>query len=784
MNSKLVHSAPGPAGRVLVAVLAMCLFVPAATAQSQIRVQSVRPVGSLRVRPGQWSQLELTAVNRSDQDRDVIATCRVDLDRQGPVEFSREFHLPARSTVRVRLLAQPALAPDGGGANPVLPMTVTCRDARTQRVLFTDAEQQLIGLNERERLILIVDADLDATWQQQLVDPARALLPPAALSRATGLPDTPAGYSGVDLVVLGRADLGAHIPAEVEALIQWVVDGGTLLILGGETTETLLTGRLGHAAGAAVIDRYHTTTLRLDEAAVTLAEPTPVLLLDDANALAVMTADGVPLLTRRRLGLGSVFVSALPGDALIVPEVSDAWQQIGLCLRRNQPFSRERFSAEAPRALSQISGQAGLGRDSVLLLLGGYALLVILGGAWAVYRRRGDRLYPLAVPAAVALAIAVTLVALSRRDAPAGRYVAMTVFDERSLPAGRQCFSYYSPTALSLSITPGGRGGWVLLLPGQRGAGSPALPAEMTNQLILPTVEAPPDRPVAFAAAAIPAGVEPLAMDLRFGPEGLAGTVVNRHPYDLRDAILLVRGRAYGIGRLPAGSATVIAVGLDQRLSAGQFIPADILSPEDRLRNALLADLVALAAGDVFARPDDQPMLLSWTDSPPLHPWPDENLAVEGFAMRLQPVRIGPPARGQRVRVPPEFVTMEFVPGGTVFRNLRGEFVEMPVPGRAEILVHPPAAVGLLGGPRLTVRLAGRFPGYRLQIHNAAGQALAEYDNLIGQRELTIAADDLSARPDGAIPLEFVIAPADITKPSGESWRFDTIDMILEGTTP
>jgi hypothetical protein len=139
---------------------------------------------------------------------------------------------------------------------------------------------------------------------------------------AADLPERAAALDAVDMMLFNEVDTSALSAAQVQAIEDWVITGGHLVVAGGASWQATAAG-LGHLlpltpTGSETVEglpalgewlRLPTDDLN-DQTVIATGE-----LLPNAQTL-VSTEDGLPLITRRSIGAGTVdYLSADPNAA-------------------------------------------------------------------------------------------------------------------------------------------------------------------------------------------------------------------------------------------------------------------------------------------------------------------------------------------------------------------------------------------------------------------------------------------------------------------------------------
>jgi hypothetical protein len=373
---------------------------------------------------------------------------RVDLSAPDHVEGILEVEVPALGgdpplqhvhAVRVTPGARQQIAFDVIISDPRRPLTLRVRSGRT---LLAHREIPLGVQRTAEGVVAALTRE--AAGLEFLSDSSRKIRP--AYLREDELPLRWQSYGAVELVALRDIDSRALRPAQQQALIDWVAQGGRLLVS-------------AHDGG--VIPEWLQPLLpaRIETARFSPAPGIPVRLagLDPlGGGLVVRRAGDAPVAVRGRYGRGIVEVwafDAFAPSARAWPGRLVLWHSL-LAAPRILPLAHEALAAELPqtRALPG-STQAVLAFLSVLYILVLRSVVRRLGG------RRGGWIGILATIALFAVAL-FTLASGARAGATALAQISIV----ESLPAARSA----RVTTYASLITPYG-GDFVIRLP--EGAG-------------------------------------------------------------------------------------------------------------------------------------------------------------------------------------------------------------------------------------------------------------------------------------------------------------------------
>lgn len=775
-----------------------------------------------RARANVWTQVSTPLYNRTNEDMLVDLVSKTKDPQLGEVRFSRRLWLPKHSIALTSMAIQPgSLTPEMNGSvkGRMSQMAYDLMDAKTGRLLSRELSISVEPLASDIRLAAIVDDDPRRELAASIDDKAKQALgfSDLVVSSTSRLPDCWYGYSAANVVLVGQLDLDAHRPAQAQALLDWITTGGVAVVFANPRMQDMMTSPLGQAAGVAVASSAMVTEVVMpasDAASqpdkVKFAKPMQLLNLAVQGAeVRFADVDGTPLMTHARLGLGHIFVVALPSAALAEAGLQPLWGDIGTTMRTPSAIRMDAVEPASLASLQGLAGRRGVARWVILCWLGAFVLVTAGVGLAMRLRGRGELTWLVMLPLAILLSIGLYSWSLTRQgNATSVTFVGASIGDGQGQAVVNQTFSYYSPKAQNVSFQSGSPLGRIIPV-GRQSGGTFTQAGEQTSDnasgdsfsltnvrsaggLTLPEFEVPPGAAVAFSNAASVSLDGRLISDLHFGPKGLEGTITNNTRFGLADAVVFARGRAYRIGDLPAWKATPVVIGNDDRMDSGEFLQGTaVKSYEGILRNDLVTQLTALQTG---VRRDKQPYLLAWSKTSPLAPVPEmDGAASAGLMLMVEPLAYSPSPAGSRVLIPEDMLVKRYAPRGMTPVNIRtDEFLTGSHNSAGiDLLLSPPPAVGPLTQTQLTLRVAIQAPTYQMIIYGIRPDGellqLETFDNPSGIREFVVTDADRFMTPEGAVRVNVQVkalqggddAASAAARPA---WRFDSIDSTLEGT--
>jgi hypothetical protein len=478
------------------------------------------------------------------------------------------------------------------------------------------------------------------------------------------LPPLAAGWKALDLLVISDVDTGAFSPEQRQALEDWVLQGGHLVVVGGPAWQKTSAG-LGPLLPLAASGTQSVADLGpLGGFAGSIAPNGPALAAAGQltpDAITLVKTDELPAVVYRRLGFG--LVAFLAFDPALAP--LKGWDGVTgifrglLTIGLDRPnwangFFNWSSANEAARAVP------GLAVPSAWQVCGFLSVYVIVIGPlnFLVLRRLKRRAWAwITIPGVVVLfsvGAYITGYGLRGTQAVLHRLAVVEVWPNAARARAEQIVGIFSPqrTTYEVNFEPG-----TLAKPIPYGGGVPSLAptvVEQGDRTRLPAIRTEIGAVEAFVAQSqVPAPRFDANLTLRLSNTGgsglamLAGTVTNQSDLTLSDAVLLVPGSVERIADIKPGqlvnvpplylapNAKAIPANPNTLLSSlaspiGKMPPAyygadntfvDILgipyptNQEQYRRNALLSSILDQYGGGVRGY---GVYLVGWTSTSPL----------------------------------------------------------------------------------------------------------------------------------------------------------------------
>ncbi len=840
---------------VLTGVLASAVLLSSTLLAAQEVQLSGRPKGPFAgyVFRKSWMQKTAVVANRSDQPRKIKIACTAQTSAGAKVIYSRVVEVPAQSLREVTFAYKPEELQTRKtriqGLNQA-EITYSLWDLTAGRQLTPISySESLVEKGPLNVGILAKVGDdpesmhgghafLSNLSDRQLGTDVAVL--PYLLSRFRKPADHWYGYDGLDLLIMRRMDADSLSPVHVQAILDWVRRGNTLLITSSEAMPELLAGELGQAAGVIALGTHRRTSVqavspadrfdlyRTERNELPLVElPWPALMteLHATTADVIYEAQGLPLLTRRVCGAGRIMVLALPLGATKPSKLHPIYDSIYRASMVHPPIRSEAFltSQAAPVTLEEIAGRKATGRSIPAGTL--LALVAIIVGTGLLLRRsrRGEWLWLVLIPLTVLMSIGVYVWSISRSEPQRITYVGLILCDGSEMRV-QELFAYYTgPQELTGAVlsSDSPRG----IIEDQRESALGALTSSevrTARTILLPDVSIPSRTSRAVLLDSVLPG-QAASGTLTFGSDGLTGVLENQFPAEIAQTVIYTGFRTYALGSLGVGRPTEISVGPDDVLSQvefirpmasnvggrfaqdqdltpytkGEFTPSLTHTAEDRRRNRLLGRLVSVPGQRL--RIEKRPIAIGYVQHSPLMPISDRQMTRQGWCVIAWPLEIEPPRPGTSVLIPSGFTNTTFDSAGTqVYNRVNASFLsDVRYSGTLIVRSRVPQGMDPLERPEVTLDVDMRAMNFRLSVYGIpAGQKdhkgrlvlLEERDNLMGTATIGVPEPERFRQPDGTYRFVLQVDPTGQSSAKGltgavvPKWSFRQVDVTLRGT--
>ncbi|MDY6913320.1 MAG: hypothetical protein SVT52_02525 [Planctomycetota bacterium] len=764
------------------------------------------PFGTI-VREGIWGQRLVQVCNNTDSRRLVKVNYLAPGSGGQMTRYCRVWSVPANCIRDSLLTIRPDRLTKIRGRNPETAKAeeaFTLTDPRTGELLGRDYTYVSKLTDPSTQLATIADVDEPHDTSSYLKKlPDRDLGDVRLLRTPIGfLPDRWYGYGIVDVLILGGLKPTSLGQSQTEAIGDWVRRGGTMLITASSVAPEMFRGELADAAGVSVIDVHYVTRLSATKpnatpiAPVELEWPLPMVQLLPTGAEVLYRANGLPLLTRHRLGHGWVLTLAVPLGAVRDKSLHGVFREIDRVMRFSSPVEPDNFPAAAA-VLNSIAGRRGSGRAGPVTILAVLTVVAVAAGLVGRLRRRGEIVWLVLIPAAMLTALALYAYSLSQTDHERLSTIGLMAGLDDSSARVQQFSMYYSgSTSRVVTFSADSRRGIIEALGSDEGLANLAtVETGDDGVLSLPGREVFTNSSQTFYVDAVePTGG--LVCELTFDQAGLAGTLTNRLGSQLTDAVIYANGKSYRLGDLSAEEATKVSLSRDDLLGTGEFTGSLIRSQQDTLQNSLVQAL--LGKPSVSRRVVRRPVILGYMRSSPLKTLPDRQIDRQGWCVVLWPLCLSRVQAGSKVSIPAGFVNLKFHHRGPIVWNPTRQMFHQTVRGTELIvLARPPEATGRLKDASAHLDVHIRAGNYRLIVggvmnYKSAGERtveLGQFENPAGIMTVDVPDADRFVNTGGefvfSLRVQRIGRQLESSSPirNAAEWTFESVDVALEGVS-
>jgi hypothetical protein len=666
---------------VILSLLLTLLLGNSAAAQGEVEIAwSAEALLGGVFKYGEWLPVRITLAN-DGPDREVEVRATIPLG-DARATYARRIELPRGARKQVTLYVRPSSF-----------------SRRVVLVLHEDGRepaQRAVAIQRRSAWDYLVG--VVAGHPDGLADLAAVRMegPGGKLERVSfpveEIPDRAAGLRSLDALVLNDVDTGQLTPAQQQALIGWVQQGGRLIIGGGVGAAQTLAGlpetlRPVRLLGTRTVDTLHGLAPLGEGIPIRVPGPFDMAEAEPVDAEVLAERAGVPLVVRRRLGAGAVIFVALDlsrspfGEWAGAPAFWKTLLEPDRAVRFEGPPDMSPLDFEAGPMLSALTNLPTLELPSVrwvALLLLFYILLV--GPLNYLVLRRWRRLewawitIPLLTVAFSGLSYGIGY-GLRGGEVILNQLSIIQFTPDHPMAHVRTYVGLFSPTrrAYNLRVAEDMLAGPLSSRYGgpwgpPRGSatltaiqGNPTLVRDLTvNQWSMQSF-------MAEGMVEVPIGLE---AELWSEDRRLVGRVTNSGPRVLDDVVVVMGGDFARLGAIAPGESKAVELRvtvtgdrarppISYRLFREAFQRPGPLHRELRMKQQMLeAALDAPWKGALFS--PSGPLVLAWTDTSPVQ------VTVEGAQARRVglslivahvPLRFGE----RRVGVPPGVIPARLV---------------------------------------------------------------------------------------------------------------------------
>ncbi|MCD6377371.1 MAG: hypothetical protein J7L99_00820, partial [Planctomycetes bacterium] len=642
----------------LIFILVAIAILSGTSIKADIKVGLVSPPFRPYVLSDRWCEILANLSNPTDKTMRIKFVLPTESQTFGRIHFARSLVLPPKTAGTITLAQLNHFPKPKRNTRQVL-RTVEqpyyILDAHTGKMLLRNFMLHY-PLPSHCNLIGYIDTESPAgqthTYLKNLPE---SVFGKVQLTNCTQrlLPDRWYGYSSLRLLIISAVRPEEMLDSQVEAILNWVRQGGAVVITSHSDAASTISGRFAQVAGVNVVDLHEEYYLdaKSDDGKqhfhTKIAPPMNMIHLCPWGAKVLWWANDLPLLTMRRYGAGVIFTLAVPVGALSNNSAQPIWQTIANQIKLSIPLCEKDFLKSAREKLPKISGRYSPGRTVPLFLILSQITLFVVAGIVLLIKHRGELGYAILIPASLLLSAGIFLYAKTLREEPRLSFLTFAIMDNDGRGHLRQLATYYSPETKTISISSGSASGTI------RPILSPSTSLMETTKISCDKAMQVEDIRIVRnsfrtfytqSPITLPGKVQTM---LHFGPKGLEGTITNQTGYDLFDALIVAGGKCYSVGDLPAGKTSHITV-FDPPLLKHTFTARIVRSRMDRLRNKMLDDMVYhpdIGRKYLFHKP----FLLCWSHNILQNPLEekDKKTPSKGLSLLGRPIKKHPSLPGQ-----------------------------------------------------------------------------------------------------------------------------------------
>lgn len=791
--------------RRLLSTVFVCLatfsFCGAVIGEESVSLRSFYGPLSLIVSPDTWAQRFVTVSNDSDSPRRVKVTFVTADPKRGQLEYFTIVTVPAKSSLQTRLAVKHGKSTDTKKVKLKSKIRfrteefVQLHDANTGRRLG-DPQRRPATVKTPTATILAFSADRfedgdTYRYLGDLRDKELGTLIEKMSCDPKRLCDRWFGYEIADVMILGSAEMSRMRVSQIDALLNWVRRGGLLVLTGSVQLPNMLSGPLGQAAGVSATGYHRITSLQLNQIpprkkavkTVKLSWAAPMVELCAETADVLIESDGLPLMTRKRLGSGHIFTIAVPLGALKDKSLHFIWRQVARAKDIRPAVNDDAFKSPARSTLTSIAGRPAPERSVPVIILLSLAGLALLGGIVLRRKRRGEIVWIVLCPAAIVCGLVLWHIGLQQKDPERISYIGMLSGMDGETARTHCLFTYYSGgEAKKVTFSSGSTKNIIEDISKKSDAAISSEKTRCDEKMSLPDQTVRPRATAAFVVDGI-SKTQGITGKLTFNETGLSGELTNHLGFEIRNAVIYVNHRTYRLGNISAKKRTGVSVKdgdligrvefvrqrLEKKASAtwerrkprkkrtkpdktrkkkgakqerrkkrkprpikgrnkyinlaqGEFTNTIVHSPTDRLRNALLQRIVSIPS--MSSRPARRPVLIGYASQGPIDPLPEQKLHRSGWWVVVWPLELTAPKAKSKVFIPEGFVDVKFAKGKTlpVWNEISQKFNrDNSRDGEVVVLAGPPRKIFDLD--KTIVRLTTEINaiGYRMTVLGIVG---------------------------------------------------------------
>ena len=736
-----------------------------------LRIRGGKSCWGIYLKSDTWGVQWISVSNGTDSPASILVGYIVDDDKLGKIKYAARADIPIAMRRMVRVVYRTGnLEPKKTSAGKKTDKPQKYIKTEWATVLSDANTFENLGRDVGQRSVLPKNATAVAIVRDRTIPHnTDSFLKTLSLSsrgkmlsiggKLANFPDRWFGYSLVDIVIIPGFDPDELRAAQMESLLQWVRRGGMLIITGNDKLPELLRGPLGQAAGVVATGTHWVDHFKVEggkkDANVTLDWPVPMAELCVVDADVLLTVDGLPLLTRRRVGNGWVFTLSTGLTASKPTKNYNIWSHIKNAMRFEAPIDADSFiapmkekkvpriakkgkrtkgkkrstpvkavktkkqaalSSPAEKVLDNIAGRRGPKKIVPVVILLGMVIFVVVFGSILRLKRRGEWLWVVLVPCVVLASLGMYIYSQSRVEHQRLSHVGLITGISTGQARIQQVFAYNSGDQTIQPSFDSGVMGIIRNMSQSKIKTSQLANVDTTpNGIILPGRDVAQKSDTKFYVDSI-AEVGGIESELTFDSRGLTGTLTNRMGEPLKSAVIYVNRHSYAVGNVADGNVN-IALGDKQSLGRDEFTSGGVVV--DKLRNEFLRNL--LSVPDLGREVGTKALLIGYMDGSVINPAPSVDMEYQGWSAVVWPVNIVAPPTGTEVTIPSGFVERVILnSGGLVWNETKQSFQDAQYrESGIVLLVRPPKPIEGLSNPTITVNVHIQASNYKLVVSGA-----------------------------------------------------------------
>jgi hypothetical protein len=795
--------------KVSAGITVLLIATVSALAGDEPKVVSVSGAFSPYVRSERWGQVTAKLDNPTEQAMQVKFIFFAEDPASGQIHYTRRVNLPPRTRRTVRLGHRVGpIKPKRSSSKKLLHNNIQQKfrleNAATNKIL--DSNLILVRpLGPKQYCLAYVDPEAlpgqDHSYLAKIPDSPFGQVSLASSSQRL-LPDRWYGYSLLETLLISSSEPAELLDSQIDAVLDWVGRGGVLLVTAHSAAERTLSGRLAEAAGVVVAGTHQEYRLEArstegkERFDIDLATPMIMAQLCPMSGTEVLwETNGMPFLTARRFGSGTIFMLSVPIGALTTDRSRALWQTINRQAKRTTPISVDAFAEAAKDKLSQIAGRRSPDRRAPVYIVGVLAVLFGLMGLFLRFIRRGELTWLVMIPIGLLGTAGMLVWGMTLRDEPRLSFLAMASSRPDGTAHIQQLSTYYSPETEDVAFSSGSPLGTI------RPSASASISVMQSTEISAERTMALEDVRVIANSSRTAYAESPIIMPVRLvtklslGPKGLTGTITNNTGADVFDAVVIASGRAYSVGDLPAGRTTEVVIN-DPPLPKDTYTEKTVRSDKDLLRNDLISAMISPASGQNRRLSNPSPMLLGWSRQrllDPLDKTLTEKIESNGLTLLTSPLAMLKSLSGTKVVVPGGLLKLHIGGRPPVWVPKDRRFNESNLSGAVVLNFAPPAAAAELTDARATLQITMRAPNCRIRFFAVTGaEDKAEGQTLIRTIDRPVGTYKISVenlrRIEGAYKITIKVDPVTTDKQNKREristlWKIESLNLTLEGVS-